>query len=93
MPSSSRTLWPPYPNAQGNTWQLLWEAAAAAPVSAQRPLFSPLLEGERALHFLETLPPPALHAELLALGVSAAVNLLSRPDAARLPSVAGQLAR
>jgi hypothetical protein len=77
---------------QGNTWQQLWAAAVPMPAAAQRPLFDAELEGERALHFLETLPPPALFAELLSLGFSAAVQLLSVSGrAAELAPVLRQL--
>lgn len=75
------------------TWSRLWAAAAAIPASKQRPLFQASLEGERALHFLETLPPAAVYAELMALGFAAGVELLSRAPAAKLPTVAAQLAR
>jgi hypothetical protein len=51
------------------------------------------LEGEKALHFLETLPPAAVYAELLDVGFSSAVALLSRAPAAKLPAVAAQIAR
>lgn len=77
---------------QGNAWQQLWAVAAPVPAARQRPLFDPQLEGERALHFLETLPPPALFSELLAVGFSAAVQLLQAAgQAAELPAVRRQL--
>lgn len=80
------------PPSQGNTWQQLWDAAKAVPAAQQRLLFDPRLEGERALHFLETLPAPALFAELLAVGFSAAVQLLqAATPAASLPAVRRQL--
>ena len=82
---------PPRP-PQGNAWQQLWASAAPVPASRQRPLFDARLEGERALHFLETLPPPALFAELLALGFSAAVQVLGAlGPTAELPAVRRQL--
>lgn len=74
-------------------WRQLWESAAAVPAAAQRPLFDPVLEGERALHFLETLPPALLFGDVLACGFSAAAALLGKAEAAALPAVAGQLER
>ncbi len=62
---------------QGNLWQRLWASAAPLSAAHQKPLLRPSLEGERALHFLEILPPAALYAELLALGASAALCTLS----------------
>lgn len=76
---------------QGNAWQQLWAAAAALPAARQRPLLDPRLEGERALHFLETLPPAALFSELLAVGYSAAVVLLRTAPVAELPAVRRQV--
>lgn len=77
---------------QGNAWQRLWAAAAPLPATQQRPLLDPRLEGERALHFLETLPPAALWSELLAVGYSAAVQLLGTAGpAAELAPVRRQL--
>lgn len=77
---------------QGNAWQRLWAAAAPLPAAQQRPLLDPRLEGERALHFLETLPPAALWSELLAVGYSAAVQLLGTAGpAAELAPVRRQL--
>ncbi|PRW58940.1 serine threonine- kinase Nek1 isoform X5 [Chlorella sorokiniana] len=78
--------------AKGNVWQQLWDAAKPVPAAQQRLLFDTRLEGERVLHFLETLPPPALFAELLAVGFSAAVQLLLvAGPAAALPAVRRQL--
>ncbi|EFN57717.1 expressed protein [Chlorella variabilis] len=60
--------------------------------AAQRPLHDAELEGERVLHFLETLPPSVLFAELLSVGFSAAVQLLGVVGpAAELPVVRRQL--
>eukprot|EP00887_Chlorella_sp_A99_P000967 scaffold5.g967.t1 len=78
--------------APGGAWQALWDGASPAAAAAQRPLFSPVAEGERALHYLETLPPPLLWDELLCLGLSAAVGVLgAAADGARLPAAAAEL--
>lgn len=77
--------------APGNAWARLWAAAIPLPAAAQRPLFDPVAEAERVLHFLETIPPAALYNELLALGVSAAAGLLAASDGGSLPSAAAQL--
>jgi len=70
----------------GNTWLACWELAQARTASEQKPLFEPGQEGERALHFLETLQPEKLFQELHALGIAAAVGLLSESAGAALPS-------
>lgn len=78
---------------QASVWQQLWAATAPAPAAAQRPLFDPVLEGERALHFLETIPPALLFGDLLAVGLSAAAGLLGKAEAAGLPAVGAELER
>jgi hypothetical protein len=45
--------------------------------SEQKALFEPSQEGERALHFLETLQPGKLFEELHTLGIAAVVGLLA----------------
>ncbi len=77
-------------NAAAAPWTEDMRAEHAAGGAA--PPFGAALAGERALHFLETLPPAALLAELLALGAAAAAALLAAAPAARLPAVAAELA-
>ncbi len=55
------------------------------------PSVNSTLEGEKALHFLETLPLAAVYAELLAVGFTAAVAILQKAQAATLPAVAAQI--
>lgn len=82
----------PHLRLQGNAWQQLWSSAVPLPAARQRPLLDPQLEGERVLHFLEMLPPAALYAELLAVGYSAALQLLrTAGPAAQLPAAQEQL--
>jgi hypothetical protein len=91
--SSSSAQSMPLRPLQGGVWQQLWAAAPVLPASRQRPLFDPVLEGERALHFLETLPPALLFGDLLAAGLSAAVGLLGKAEAASLPAMAREIHR
>ena len=69
------------------------EAYASATETCDAIGTNPTLEGEKALHFLETLPPAAVYAELLAVGFASAVAILSRSPAAKLPAVAAQISR
>lgn len=68
----------------GNTWHQLWQKAQAIPASKQKPLFQPHKEGERALHYLETLSVKDLYSELFALGTSAAITILSQASCSTL---------
>ena len=69
----------------------MWEAAAPAHAAQQRPLWSAELEGERALHWLETLPPALAWRQLAATSAVAAAARLSRAGGASLPEAAAAL--
>ena len=42
---------------QQSLWQQLWQRARPIPASQQKPLFHAEREGEKALHWLESLSP------------------------------------
>ena len=71
----------------------LWKGAEAAPAEEQAPLWSAELEGERALHYFETLPPEAACAQLLLLGLGSAAHLLAASEGAKLPAARAPLDR
>ena len=73
---SSSSRGPPS-RADVEAWRGVWEASAPCPASSQRPLFDAEAEGERALHWLETLPPAAAWRELVPLAAAAAAALLA----------------
>ncbi|CAG8527251.1 3800_t:CDS:2, partial [Paraglomus occultum] len=50
---------------EGNFWQNLWERARRVPVSRQKPLFDYLVEGEKALKYLEDILIDDLFVQLL----------------------------
>ena len=62
-----------------------WAAAVPLPAEAQRALWSAELEGERALHWAETLPPGAAWAQLQAAALAAAAARLAASAGASLP--------
>ena len=80
------------PCVQDGTWQILWAAAPAVPAARQKPLMDPVLEGERVLHYLETLPPAVLWDQLLACGIAAATGKLAACPGASLPVAAQAVA-
>ena len=81
------------PCLQDGMWQILWAAAPAVPAARQKPLMDPVLEGERVLHYLETLPPAVLWDQLLACGIAAAAGKLAACPGASLPMAAQAVAK
>ena len=74
--------------------QAAWASADAVPAAQQRSAEADALAGgERALHWLETLPPAAAWGALLPLALSAASALLRRSRGAALPPAAAALDR
>ena len=57
--------------SRNNTWKTLWRDAPVVPVSKQKLLFDPIREGERALEYLDTAPPPEIFAQILAAAAAA----------------------
>lgn len=68
-----------------------WEAAVPLHASQQRALWSAELEGERALHWLETLPPAHAWCQLAATSAVAAAARLGRSEGAAVPEAAAAL--
>ena len=73
--------------------EAMWEQTGAAAAEQQKALWSVELEGERALHYFETLPPEAAFAQLLRLGLSSALHLLACSEGAALPPAESALHR
>lgn len=71
----------------------MWQRAQPMVAAEQRPLWSAELEGERALHWLETLQPECGWRQLLLAALNAAALLLSRCKGAALPAAAAILSR
>ncbi|KAK9816392.1 hypothetical protein WJX74_004148 [Apatococcus lobatus] len=77
----------------GGVWHALWEGTEACPTARQKLLMDPEVEGEKVLHFLETLPPRALFDQLPAVAMATSLELLAETCGARLPQAAHLLAR
>ena len=69
---------------EGNTWSKLWEDAPIIPVSKQKALFDPTVEGEKVLHYLETIPSSELFAQIVACAFSGALSLYASSKAVDL---------
>ncbi|XP_025626507.1 uncharacterized protein [Arachis hypogaea] len=84
--SSSTALekdrWPPRGrlskrmSEQGNLWRKIWDRAPALPASEQKPLLDPNREGEKVLHYLETLQPHQLLEQMVCTAFRAAADTL-----------------
>lgn len=74
-------------------WHALWEGTEACPAARQKLLMDPEVEGEKVLHFLETLPPQALFDQLPAVAMATSLGLLAEADGARLDQAAQLLSR
>ena len=79
--------------APGNVWGTLWRDAPRASAASQRLLFDPIREGEKALHFLENVPPPAVFAQLLAAAAGAVGHVYASADASALEPAPDALRR
>ncbi|KAG0176528.1 Rab3 GTPase-activating protein catalytic subunit [Apophysomyces sp. BC1034] len=63
-----------------NLWQELWKCSQRVPASRQKPLFNITAEGEKALHYLETISVHEVFAALLpTLGLLSYDTLLCHP--------------
>ena len=71
--------------APGNTWAVLWAEARAQPAAAQPPLYDPVVHTQTALHYLETLAPADLLAQLAAVALAALHRVFAAPDRTYAP--------
>ncbi|MED6179625.1 hypothetical protein PIB30_002450 [Stylosanthes scabra] len=62
---------------QGNLWRKIWDHTLALPVSEQKPLLDPNREGEKVLHYLETLRPHQLLEQMVCTAFRAAADILT----------------
>ncbi|KAI9118123.1 hypothetical protein K1719_010455 [Acacia pycnantha] len=80
----SKDNWPPRGrlskrmSEQGNLWRKIWDSASALPASEQKPLLDPNREGEKVLHYLETLRPHQLLEQMVSTAFRAAVDTLNQ---------------
>ncbi|CAN1843427.1 Rab3 GTPase-activating protein catalytic subunit [Linum perenne] len=81
--SSLKDYWPPRGrlsqrmSEQGNLWRKIWNDAPALPAYDQKPLLDPNREGEKILHYLETLQPHQLLEQMVCTAFKAAADTLN----------------
>ncbi|XP_031100406.1 rab3 GTPase-activating protein catalytic subunit isoform X2 [Ipomoea triloba] len=80
----SNKEWPPRGrlsermSEKGNAWRKIWNEAPPLPASEQKPLLDPNREGEKALHYLETLQPHQLLEQMICTSFRAAADTLNQ---------------
>ncbi|MCO5546779.1 hypothetical protein L7F22_000215 [Adiantum nelumboides] len=93
-PSSSLTnlnnaLWPPRGKLSNrmsqsdNMWVQLWSSVEPLPAHKQKPLFDHTREGEKVIHYLETLRPYQLLAQMICTAFSSITDILYQTDIVR----------
>lgn len=70
-----------------NRWETYWKEVSPCPAAQQTPLMDPLVEGERAMHYLETIPPSELFEQLIPAGFIGALGCLLRAPCTSIPPV------
>ncbi|XP_018473723.2 uncharacterized protein LOC108844938 isoform X2 [Raphanus sativus] len=96
----SKDNWPPQGRLsqrmsdQGNLWRKSWNDAPALPADDQKPLLDPNREGEKILHYLETVRPHQLLEQMVCTafrGSADTLNLTNFGDMKQMTSKLEQL--
>ncbi|XP_022892669.1 rab3 GTPase-activating protein catalytic subunit [Olea europaea var. sylvestris] len=96
----SKNEWPPRGRLSkrmseyGSSWRKIWNEAPALEVSKQKPLLDPNREGEKVLHYLETLRPHQLLEQMVCTAFRAAADTLNQTsfgDLNQMTTKIGQL--
>ncbi|KAM0999158.1 hypothetical protein ACFX13_006038 [Malus domestica] len=80
----SKNDWPPQGrlskrmSEHGNLWRKIWNDAPALPAYEQKPLLDPNREGEKILHYLETLRPHQLLEQMICTAFRASADTLNQ---------------
>ncbi|CAJ1960459.1 unnamed protein product [Sphenostylis stenocarpa] len=93
----TKDSWPPQGklskrmSEHGNLWRKLWNSAPALPASEQKPLLDPNREGEKVLHYLETLQPHELLEQMVCTAFRAAADTLSQTSYGELEQMGTEM--
>ncbi|XP_010257061.1 PREDICTED: rab3 GTPase-activating protein catalytic subunit isoform X2 [Nelumbo nucifera] len=94
-----RDSWPPRGrlsqrmSEHGNSWWQIWNEAPALPASEQKPLLDPNREGEKILHYLETLRPHHLLEQMVCTAFRASADSLNQTSFGGLKQMTTKLAQ
>ncbi|VVB16464.1 unnamed protein product [Arabis nemorensis] len=82
----SKDKWPPRGHLsqrmsdQGNLWRKSWNDAPALPADDQKPLLDPNREGEKILHYLETVRPHQLLEQMVCTAFRGSADTLNQTN-------------
>ncbi|KAL9250671.1 Rab3 GTPase-activating protein catalytic subunit-like protein [Drosera capensis] len=76
---------------QGNFWRALWNEAPALPAYDQKPLLDPNREGEKVVHYLETLRPHQLLEQMVCCAFRASADTLNKTAHGNLTEMRNKL--
>lgn len=78
------SAWPPKGrlsqrmSEHGNMWRKIWNDAPALPVSEQKSLLDSIREGEKVVHYLETLRPQQLLEQMVCTAFKSSADILNK---------------
>ncbi|XP_021909705.1 rab3 GTPase-activating protein catalytic subunit isoform X2 [Carica papaya] len=75
----------------GNMWRKIWNDAPALPAYEQKPLLDPNREGEKILHYLETVRPHQLLEQMVCTAFRASADTLNRTSFGGLKQMTAKL--
>ncbi|KAK9940853.1 hypothetical protein M0R45_017493 [Rubus argutus] len=93
----SKDDWPPRGrlskrmSESGNLWRKIWNDAPSLPASEQKPLMDPNREGEKILHYLETLRPHQLLEQMVCAAFRASADTLNQTNYGGLKQMATKI--
>ncbi|XP_010520193.1 PREDICTED: rab3 GTPase-activating protein catalytic subunit isoform X2 [Tarenaya hassleriana] len=86
MKECSQDKWPPHGrlsqrmSEHGNLWRKIWNDAPSLPAYDQKPLLDPNREGEKILHYLETVRPHQLLEQMVCSAFRASADTLNQTN-------------
>ncbi|KAE9598640.1 putative Rab3 GTPase-activating protein catalytic subunit [Lupinus albus] len=93
----SKHNWPPQGrlskrmSEHGSLWRKIWNSAPALPTSEQKRLLDPNREGEKVIHYLETLKPHQLLEQMVCTAFRAAADTLSQTSYGELKPMVAEI--
>ncbi|XP_021278490.1 rab3 GTPase-activating protein catalytic subunit isoform X1 [Herrania umbratica] len=101
-PSKNRTEgmkddWPPRGRLSqrmsdhGNLWRQIWNDAPVLPAYEQKPLLDPTREGEKILHYLETVRPHQLLEQMVCTAFRASADTLNQTNFGSLSQMTAKM--
>ncbi|TYJ03000.1 hypothetical protein E1A91_A13G268600v1 [Gossypium mustelinum] len=91
--SKANDKWPPRGklsqrmSGPGNSWRKIWNDAPSLPAYEQKPLLDPNREGEKILHYLETVRPHQLLEQMVCTAFRASADTLHQTNFGSLKQI------